>query len=224
MCVVLTLSINLTLSLTWISQTFIARYCGKLTISVAIIYRKLPEPYLLQHCWIICFTSNIPARCYASLTLQLIFSRHTVPGSVFESENNALDHKILFFYLFRNLKTLASLSFSRHFDCLSRADPWHQEISGVHKVGFSKFVHSVMPGECVHKPCELKSWTAKFVWNSILRWSEVIDKFLSRLKFRILIVLSFLSDITRFKKLLFYCLIAWTDERFWSEIIFSFHI
>ena len=140
-----------------------------MTISVAIIYRKLPEPYLHQHCWIICFTSNIPARCYASLTLQLIFSRHTVPGSVFESENKALDHKILFFYLFRNWKTLASLSFSRHFDCLSRADPWHQEISGVHKVGFSKFVHSVMPDECVHKPCELNSWTAKFVWNSILR-------------------------------------------------------
>ena len=112
------------------SSLGIARYCGKLTISVAIIYRKLPEPYLHQHCWIICFTSNIPARCYASLTLQLIFSHHTVPGSVFESENKALDHKILFFYLFRNLKTLASLSFSRHFDCLSRADPWHQEISG----------------------------------------------------------------------------------------------
>ena len=37
--------------------------------------------------------------------------------------------------------------------------------------GFFQIWHSVMPGECVHKPSELKNWTVKFVWNSILRWS-----------------------------------------------------
>ena len=129
------------------------------------VTRAISSPALLDNLFYQQYTSKV--LCFLNLTINF-FASHCAWKCIWIWKQGTRSQDIIF-YLFRNLKTLASLSFSRHFDCLSRADPWHQEISGVPKVGFSKFVHSVMPDECVHKPCELNSWTAKFVWNSILR-------------------------------------------------------